>query len=362
MNEPSLRILRLAVALAAPFGVAACEGVPPPAAAWNSFAPPAAEPPTAFDEPIPGPLREVFPGQGRLSPGGASAEPLAMVGGAALPPPPPPPQEAVAALDGDAEAQRFLLLRQLAQDGLIGSDDAAARRAANLGALLPYSAAPPAAGLDRPVPAQTIANRLLELLAGGGGGVASARAAERAFLLDTVLPLKPAAKAPPVRGDAAALREGRARIDTLAAAGLVDADERNRELAALARADQVLAELPPPPAPAKPVKKKAKRRPAAIGHAQGAGVPGGAIEGGGSGPMAVHLLSMASPDLSGKAWDALKRDYPELAPLEVKTVKTAIPDLGTTYRLLAGPLTPADAEQTCRTLRGKGQSCAVTRF
>ena len=78
--------------------------------------------------------------------------------------------------------------------------------------------------------------------------------------------------------------------------------------------------------------------------------------------MGVHLLSMASDAMTDKAVDALKKEYPELAALTFKAVKTEIPDLGTTYRLLAGPLAAAEAELLCKSLQAKGQSCAAAYF
>jgi hypothetical protein len=37
-------------------------------------------------------------------------------------------------------------------------------------------------------------------------------------------------------------------------------------------------------------------------------------------------------------------------------------DLGTTYRLIAGPLDPAAAEALCKTLLPQGQACTPTPF
>ena len=47
---------------------------------------------------------------------------------------------------------RFTTLRALRDQGLITPDEFRTRRQANVGALLPLTSAPPAAGLDRPVP------------------------------------------------------------------------------------------------------------------------------------------------------------------------------------------------------------------
>jgi hypothetical protein len=331
MKLSSSRVVAFAMVLA----VAACDhaGVPPPAASWNP-----APPPSSW-QPVPAGRVEL----------------------------PPEVMSALAALAADPEAQRFLLLQYLIESGLVSPTEAMPRRAANLGALLPYSAPPPAAGLDRPIPAEEMVGRLNDLandVTNSSGG----RAAERRFLLDSLLPITSRAKAPPVRTDAAALAAGRVRVDGLTVGGLVSSDEHDRELEAIAQAEEVQANLPPPPPPAPPpkpkvkVKKKAHHAPGAEGEPHPGDVPGGAIAGTGNGPMAVHLLSMASPTMVDKATETLKRDYPELGSLEFKAVKTEIPDLGTTYRLLAGPLSAADAQKMCQTLRAKSQSCAVTRF
>jgi hypothetical protein len=283
-----------------------------------------------------------------------AAPPVAMA-----PTPLVPAVAAVTALDRselarDPELRRFLILGRLVDDGLASPDDADRRRVANLGALLPFSAAPPAAGLELPLPSQDeMLQRMAELVR-GTKGTALARDAERKFLLEGLLPLKPQAKAPPVRTDAEALRLGRSRIDLLAGAELVTPAEREAELAAITRAEEAIASqpLPPPaPPPAKPVKKK---------KATAGVVPG--LDAPGAGPAGVHLLSMASAALEDRAWEGLKQQHSELAALEHKVIKTVIPDLGTTYRLLAGPLPPADAELLCRTLRTKGQSCSVAKY
>ncbi|CAA7627352.1 SPOR domain-containing protein [Magnetospirillum sp. SS-4] len=289
------------------------------------------------------------------------------------PPPPPPMPAAVvdrpeprhvrieppAAIASDPEAQRFFALRRLVEDGLVAADDADQRRAANLGALLPYSAPPPAAGLARPAPLQDIADRLIHL-SEGEGMPAVAAIGERDFLLDGLLPKAPKTRAGPAVIAPAALRLGRERVETLARLRLVDHDEFNREAASIERNQQILAAAPPPPPPPppkKPVRKKPTAPPVKPGD-----VPGGAQPLSGSGPVGVHLLSMASDSLTDKAVDALKKEFPELAALAFKAVKTTIPELGTTYRLLAGPMSAAEAEQMCKALRAKGQSCAVSGY
>ncbi|MFD2233953.1 SPOR domain-containing protein, partial [Phaeospirillum tilakii] len=291
-------------------------------------------------------------------------------------------------LAADPAAQRFAALRALAEAGAVGADDAETRRNANLGALLPYDQPPPAAGLDQPAPVAEMAARLAQL-AGQPGGIG-----ERDLLLDRLLPAAPRQRALPPPRDPAALQRDRDRTGTLSGLGLISPEEAARERAAIAAIEQSQpTRLTPPAAPAaqpahakpahakpahakpaharpagdKPARAKAAPVPPAVtaeaaAEAKPAEAPGGAIPAGGKGPVGVHLLSMASPSTTDMAVAALKRDNPELAALTFKAVKTVIPDLGTTYRLLAGPIAPAEAESLCRTLRTRGQSCVVSDF
>jgi hypothetical protein len=266
----------------------------------------------------------------------------------------------------DPEAQRFLLLRQLVEAGLVAPEEAETRRRANLGALLPYSAPPPAQGLGRPVALRDLADRLSRLSVASAGQPPSVRKAERDFLMDTLLPAEPGLRTPPARMDKDALALGRRRAEDLARMGLVQHDEFQREMATIIAAERALANAPPPPPP--PPKKKPRKKAPSIpdggvpGATQAGDIPGGTLPFNPKGTLGLHLLSMASPSMTDKAVDALKKEYPELAPLEFKAVKTDIPDLGTTYRLMAGPMSGSDAETLCRALRAKGQSCAISNF
>ncbi|EME68448.1 hypothetical protein H261_18350 [Paramagnetospirillum caucaseum] len=265
----------------------------------------------------------------------------------------------------DPEAQRFLLLRQLAEAGLVSPEEAGTRRNANLGALLPYSAPPPAAGLGRTVALRDIADRLSRLSVPAANMPPSVRQAERDFLMDSLLPAEPGLRTPPARLDGTALATGRRRAEDLARLGLVEHDEFQREMAAILIAERALANAPPPPPP--PKKKPVRKKPAipdggVPGATRPGDIPGGTQPFNPKGTLGLHLLSMASPTMTDKAVEALKKEYPELAALEFKAVKTDIPDLGTTYRLMAGPLSGAEAETLCQALRGKGQSCAISNF
>ena len=299
----------------------------------------------------------------------------------APPPPPPPPSpfpparvtgpEAAELLANDPMATRFLVLRRLAEDHLIVPDAALGRMAANKGALLPLTEPlPPAAGLDRPLPPlEGIVERVRALSAGKGKGSDATRAAEGNVLLDAVLPAKPAKRLPLSPPDNAAARTLADRLTRLEDVGLITADEHAHERQAVeelitsGRLPEVL--MPPPPLPsppAKPAKAKPRRnfKPEFLPNPAGSEAPklkAGSKEAGG-----IHLLSMAAGNHGEQAWTTLVKEYPELAALGYKVVKADLGDLGTTYRLIAGPLDAMAAERLCGALRGKGQSCMPTPF
>jgi len=299
----------------------------------------------------------------------------------AMPAPPPtslfPPArvvgpEAAEMLASDPMATRFLVLRQLAEDHLIVPDAALGRMAANKGALLPLTEPmPPAVGLDRPLPPlDGIVERVRALSAGKGKGSDATRAAEGNALLDAVLPAKPAKRLPLSPPDNSAARKLADRLVRLEDVGLISADEHVREQQAVdelitsGRLPEVL--LPPPPLPSPPPTKPARARPHRGFRPEFLPDPPGSeapkLKPGGKEAGGIHLLSMAAGNRGEQAWTTLVKQYPELAALGYKVVKANLGDLGTTYRLIAGPLDPAAAERLCGALRGKGQSCMPTPF
>lgn len=290
------------------------------------------------------------------------------------------PAEAERLLEGDPMALRFLALQQLAARGLAPLDEVTTRKDGNMGALLPLTAPqPPATGLDRPIPPlDHIVERFTELTGGPKltGGTDGTRAAERTFMLDALLPKQPAARMALSPPDQASARQAQARLDRVKDAGLITRSEHAAEAAALAALTPTLPEnVAPPPPPPPPPKKKV----VAAGSGRGQRFPGGVsgklevipsppgiaapkVAAGFTGPIGVHLLSMGSAGHGDKAWEALKKEFPELAPLSFKVSRADLGDLGATYRLVAGPLDNASADKLCGDLRAKGQSCQTTPF
>jgi hypothetical protein len=158
-----------------------------------------------------------------------------------------------------------------------------------------------------------------------------------------------------------------ARIDRLVATGLITGDEAKAEKAALAHFIADYGKTPPAPKPV--AKVRTRRRPAApyqgfkpvyVPNPPGVAPP--PLVKDAKGPAGVQLLAMAARAYGPRAWTTLKGLYPALAPLSYKVVKANLGDLGTTYRLIAGPLSAKQAEDLCKSLRAKSQSCTPTPF
>lgn len=310
----------------------------------------------------------------------ASAEPAPPI---AIPAPPmvsqlPPTAlgaaEAERLLADDAMALRFLALRRLGDEGLATVDDLTERQHSNLGALLPLTfPLPPASGLERPIPPlDQLMARFNDLKQ--GRGTERTRAAERDFMLDALLPKAPASRTSLAPHDQQSARMAMERLDRVGKAGLVTPAEKEAEAEALTKLMATLPETltPPPPEPPKKKKKVA-------GRGRGSRLSGGVsgklevvpsppgvaapkVAAGFAGPVGLHLLSMGSAGHGDRAWEALKKEFAELAPLSFKISRADLGDLGATYRLIAGPLDAAAAERMCGGIRAKGQSCQPTPF
>lgn len=301
------------------------------------------------------------------------------VAAADLPFPPATVSDAEAAvlLAGDPMALRFLGLRQLAAAGLIPLDDARDRAQTNLGALLPLTEPhPPAAGLDLPSPAPSALLALFHRLA---QHPPAQTAPERQFILDNLLPQRPAAFQALVIPDQESARKALARLQRLEWAGLINAEQHQAEEKAVqalidgGTLPEKLTPPPPPPPPAPPAKPARKH------GGSGARMPGGVsgqlrvipsppgvdaptLPKDFAGQAGLHLLSMGSASQGDKAWAALTKEHAELAALGFKVVRTDLGDMGVTYRLIAGPTNAAEAERICAALKPRGQSCQPTPF
>ncbi len=214
-----------------------------------------AQNPTALTAPA-GPVRGAPAGSAMLgrtavpsapSPNMASASPMA-------------PEGTMAPMAGDAGMgfsgadanvmSRYSTLKALRDQGLITPNEPAPGARPNIGAMLPLTSPPPAAGLDRPVPTtEQIAGRLRAI-----GRALEMRAisvaqhsAERNMILDALMPSVPvvvANPAVPPRGLMEAADSVR-RLEKLKNEGFITSDEYARERQAIE-----LAMRPAQPAPA----------------------------------------------------------------------------------------------------------------
>ncbi len=246
---------------------------------------------------------------------------------------------------GDNNAiSRFKILRGLRDQGLITPDEYNLRRQTNLGALLPHTAPPPAAGLDRPVPnAAQITGRLraigraLELRAIS----VAQHGAERTMIIDGLMPARPLARAKPSAPPMGLMEAADAvgRLEGLREAGLISPPEYAKERTTIEKFLQ-----PGPSAP----KVQPKAAPAAGEKAAKGPRPG------------VHIASYRSARAANRGWAQLRRAHrallgklkPEVSRVNLGRGK------GTFFRLLAGPLkNQAEATRICRQLKRRRQYC-----
>ncbi len=256
---------------------------------------------------------------------------------------------AIAAGPAQAEA-RFAILRDLVGRGLATQEEYERRRAANIGALLPFSEKPAAAALDWPPPGvEQVAQRLQALGRSleSGAITPQGHALERNAILEALLPAAPQARrAPPAPpGDAAAAAAEQARLQRLRQAGLITPEEMARERAAIERL------MPSPESPrATPLPLvPADGKPATV-------APTPVVD---SDRVGVHLASLRSEVAARRGWDGLRKRFPKLlGGLQPEVKRVEIPAKGVFYRLSAGPLSDAAAARgLCRRLQQRKQFC-----
>jgi len=259
---------------------------------------------------------------------------------------------------GDANViSRFATIRALRDQGLLTQQEFNVRRRANIGALLPLSAPPPSAGLDRPVPStEQITGRLraigraLEMRAIS----VTQHAAERNMILDALMPSAPVVvanpKAPP-QGLMEAADSVR-RLEQLRDTGYIGSDEYAKERQAIEMvmlpkqpeiappAPAALGTPPPAAAPAKPVRMRAPFGPS----------------------PAIHLASFRTRKSADRGWAQIRRAHGKLiGGLEHKISKVNLGRKGTYYRLKVGPFdSAAGAKAMCAKLKRRRQYCEAT--
>jgi hypothetical protein len=247
---------------------------------------------------------------------------------------------------------RFKTLIALRDQGLLTTQDYNARRQANIGALLPLSSPPPAAGLDRPVPSmQQISGRLRAI----GRGLemraisVAQHTSERAMILDAMMPSAPISVANPGRPPQGLLQAADSVrwLEQLREGGLITSDEYTRERSAIeghiSPAAPKMQNIPSTPISSSPAEREA---PTQLSGPQ----PG------------VHLASYKSRKDAERGWSQLRRAHKgELSSLQSEISETRLGAKGVFFRLKAGPLTnKGAAEVLCRQLKKRRQFCEVT--
>jgi tetratricopeptide (TPR) repeat protein len=247
---------------------------------------------------------------------------------------------------------RFKTLIALRDQGLLTAQDYNARRQANIGALLPLSSPPPAAGLDRPVPSmQQISGRLRAI----GRGLemraisVSQHASERAMILDAMMPSAPISVANPGRPPQGLLQAADSVrwLEHLREDSLITSDEYTRERAAIeghiSPAAPNMKTDPSTPTSSRPAKKRSSTQL--------------------TGPQpGIHLASYKSRKDAERGWLQLRRAHKgELSKLQSEISETRLGAKGVFFRLKAGPLVgKVAAEALCKQLKKRRQFCEVT--
>lgn len=245
---------------------------------------------------------------------------------------------------------RFQTLQRLLDEGLITREEYNRRRGANLGVLLRYSAPLPAADLGRPAPdPRQVVDRLQYLAAAFEEKSITAReqSAERAIILEALLPVASTAKAdpPPAINDQLQAAAAVSRLERLSLAKVISSDEQAREKEAVFRTLQVnmanaeaaaraAAGIAPPPAPPAPP----------------------------TGP-GLWLGTYRSENQARLAWASLQLTHgSSLGSLQPVVDKVVLRHhRGSSYQLKAGPVADRKAaDGLCRTLRSKRQFCRPT--
>lgn len=292
-----------------------------------------------------------FPSAAGLSQQGMSSSASGLAPGVA--------PEIVGFSGGDVNViSRFATIRALRDQGLITPAEFNARRQANIGALLPLSSPPPAAGLERSVPSteQVTARlqaigRALELRAIS----VSQHAAERNMILDAMMPSAPVIVANPgvpPQGLMEAADMVR-RLEMLRDAGFISSDEYARERAGIEAALM----------PAQPMMPA---QTSALTSGLMSAAPGEPVQMGGAamgGPQpGIHLASYRSTKQAERGWSQLRRAHQELlGGLDFTVVEIDLGSKGIFFRLIAGPFAnKEDASEACRKLKSRRQFCDPT--
>jgi hypothetical protein len=266
----------------------------------------------------------------------------------------PPPETLAdrARQNDDNIATRFQTLRVLLDNGLITAEEYNTRRGANLGALLRYSVTPPARDLERAPPQPQALVARLRYLAGAYAEhsiTAGEQAAERAVILDGLMPAQSVRRAdpPPPIKDQLRLAAEIGRIERLLTAHVITDKEAAGERAKVTGLlDSAVAS-----------------EEAAARAAMGAAVTLAPVPAPASG-VGIALSTHSSETQARRIWAGLQKVYPaELGKLKLALKKVPRPHRPSYWRITAGPVADyATATALCKTLSKQGVACEAASF
>jgi len=253
-------------------------------------------------------------------------------------------------LANDADANivlRFQTLERLFDEGLLTRDEYNKRRGSNLGALLRYTTVAPAADLGRSAPKpEQVVDRLRYLAVAYEEKSITAReqTAERAVILDALMPAAPRVRAdpPPPVTDPVQAAAIVGRLERLVLAKVINPTEQAKERAAVFQALQVSQDNAEMAA-----RSAAGIMVAPIGPPTGAG---------------VWLGSYASENQARLAWASLQLTHAsELGSLQLEIKKVSLRHRRATYHLNAGTVSDRKAaDALCKALKRQRQFCRPT--
>lgn len=246
--------------------------------------------------------------------------------------------------------ERFTILDQLMDEGLITRGERDARRAENIGALLAYSKKAPAQGLERDVPdGDAISSRLSALKRSLEMRAITPRqhAVERSMILDALLSAQPRSRTmpKPPPGDILEAAATIGHLERLRADGVISDSEFNAEKDAIDAyfASGSFDAAATPMESASPQMENAQPVMAAS-----------------SSNLGLHLASYRSQKAAQDGWAQIsKKHSAQLGGLNSTIRRVELGGgKGTFYRLLAGPVQTRDqAASLCQQLKRSSQYC-----
>lgn len=284
------------------------------------------------------------------------------------------PMRTSALSESDANiATRFQTLQQLRDEGLITSDEYSSRYSANIGGLLPFSRKPPAAGLNRSTPGtEAVVGRLRDISRALELGEMPPEQynAERAIILEALMPSRPVQRANPPQSPADFLSAGElvGRTEYLQKIGLISPEEARMERAAIEAAYRKTQRASAMPSDLLQTRDTRRvRTPASPSVGSSAAAVGGgtaATTENSTSPWGVVLGNGKTEGEALGIWERIRPKFPvELGSLTAKPKRLDRRDGQVVWQIIAGPFTnKSEADTLCKTLKLHRQNCDTARM